>query len=495
MKPLDDEELLLEKLREKLGAPKKRDERAELERLFGKREKTDEDRLRAKLVKPSLQVGDVIDVTIEKLAFGGEAISKYKAYPIFVTGAVPGDTVRVRINTVAKDMCRAEILEFTAKSSNRIPAECPYFGKCGGCHLQCLVYTAQLKAKEDMMADILSRIGGIDIPVRNVIGSPEKVGYRIRTRLHVGISNNKIVTGYYAAKTHDLVPIDHCPLLTKPLNTVIAALPDLLPLPGTAPIPAEIQLQMSVDSGHVLMYLVGKDLYGVENILEKSKKLNLPLTGVIQESNDMYAGDVTLLHSVGKYRYRTTADAFFQANHYLHKKLIDQVLLLASPSLKDTVLDLYCGSGFFSLPIAPFVNSLIGLDNNPLSIADAGFNTEQANLSNTSFYLSDDKNFFKHPAVKDTKFSLVIVDPPRQGLSSEAIKGIIALKPEKLMVVSCDPATLARDLRILVESDFRVRVIQPIDMFPQTYHLENLVFLTHKYTGAQAAHRAFSDLR
>ncbi|MGB4098891.1 MAG: class I SAM-dependent RNA methyltransferase [bacterium] len=495
MKPLDDEERLLEKLREKLGAPKKQDERAELERLFGKREKNDEDRLRAKLVKPSVQVGDIIDITIEKLAFGGEAIGRYKNYPVFVTGAVPGDTVRVRLTKVAQDMCRAEIIEFTAKSSNRIPAECPRFGVCGGCHLQCLVYTAQLKAKEDMMADVLSRIGGIDIAIRNVVGSPEKVAYRIRTRLHVDVINNKIITGYYAGQSHDLVPIDHCPLLTKPLNNIIAVLPELLPLPGTAPIPEEIQLQMSMDGGNVVMYLIGKDLYGVETIFEKSKKLGLPITGVIQEKNGERAGDATLTHRVGKYQFRVTADVFFQANHYLHKKLIDQVLQLSSPSANDTILDLYCGCGFFSLPLAPFAQSLIGMDNNPSAIEDAIFNAEQANVSNVKFFVADDKGFFNHPSIKQSMFSLVIVDPPRQGLSSETIKGIIALKPEKLMYISCDPATLARDLRILAESDFRVRVIQPMDMFPQTYHLENLVFLTHKYTSSQAAYRAFSDLR
>ncbi|MGB3974878.1 MAG: methyltransferase domain-containing protein, partial [bacterium] len=186
---------------------------------------------------------------------------------------------------------------------------------------------------------------------------------------------------------------------------------------------------------------------------------------------------------------------FFQANHYLHKKLIDQVLQLSSPSANDTILDLYCGCGFFSLPLAPFAQSLIGMDNNPSAIEDAIFNAEQANVSNVKFFVADDKGFFNHPSIKQSMFSLVIVDPPRQGLSSETIKGIIALKPEKLMYISCDPATLARDLRILAESDFRVRVIQPMDMFPQTYHLENLVFLTHKYTSSQAAYRAFSDLR
>lgn len=497
MKPLDDEERLLEKLREKLGPPKKQDDRAELERLFGKRDKTDEDRLRAKLVKPAVQAGDCIDVTIEKLTFGGNGIGRYKNYPVFVSGVVPGDTVRVRLTKVTKDMCHGDIIEFTAKSSNRIPARCSHFGVCGGCHLQCLAYTAQLKAKEDMMSDILSRIGGIDTRVRSVIGSPENYAYRIRTRLHVRVSERQVETGFFAGRTNHLVAIDRCPLLAEPLNHVIAALPNLLPTPGTAPIPDEIQLQMSADTGNVAMHLTGgSHLFGSDTILDKSLKLGLPVTGVSQGKNEEYqaAGDINLIHRAGKYVYRVSSDAFFQTNYHMHKKMIDQVLLLSSPSLKDTVLDLYCGSGFFSLPVAPFVQSLVGLDNNPRAIDNAIYNASAAKASNTDFHPADDRMFFSHPAVSGREFSLVIVDPPRQGLPPEAVKGILALKPQKMMYISCDPATMARDLRILTESDFRIRVIQPIDMFPQTYHLENLVFLTHKHTGTQAAYRAFSDL-
>jgi 23S rRNA (uracil1939-C5)-methyltransferase len=497
MKPLDDDERLLEKLREKLGPPKKKDDRAELERLFGKREKTDEDRLRAKLVKPSVQAGDTIDVTIEKLTFGGDGIGRYKNYPVFVSGVVPGDTVRIRLTKVTKDMCHGEIIEFTAKSSNRIPARCTHFGSCGGCHLQCLAYTAQLKAKEDMMSDILSRIGGVDTRVRSLIGSPENYAYRIRTRVHVRVSGRQIETGFFAGRTNHLVAIDHCPLLAKPLNHVIAALPDLLPIPGTAPIPDEIHLQMSSDTGNVVMHLTGgSHLFGIETILDKSLKLGLPVTGVSEGKNETYhaAGDTNLTHRVGKFLYRVSSDGFFQANYHLHKKIIDQVLLLSTPSLKDSVLDLYCGCGFFSLPMAPFVQSLVGLDNNLRAVENAVYNSRAAGASNTDFHSADDKTFFSHPAVSGRDFSLIIVDPPRQGLSPETVKGILALKPQKMMYISCDPATMARDLRMLTESDFRIRVIQPVDMFPQTYHLENLVFLTHTRTGVQAAYRAFSDL-
>ncbi|MBN1878702.1 class I SAM-dependent RNA methyltransferase [bacterium] len=498
MRPLDNDDALLEKLREKLGPSRKQDERAELERLFGKKQVTEEDRLRQRLVKPIVNMGDIIDVTIEKLAFGGEGIARHQSVLVFIPGVVPGDTVKVSLTHVGKDLCRGEVIEVLAHSSNRIPASCPLFGTCGGCHLQCLVYPAQLTAKEAMATDTLSRIGGIETKVRSVMGSPETYGYRIRTRLHVRQAGNKVEVGYFARRSNTLVPLDACPLLAKPLNAVIKALPDLLPSPGTAPIPEEIQLQMSVDSGRVAIHLLGKGaVFGLETIFERCKKNQLPVLGVTADSKDglIAAGEKSLTHRIGNISYRVGSNSFVQANQYLYKQMIDQAILLCSPAATDTVLDLYCGSGFFSLPIARFVQKLIGLDSNPAAIEDAKTNAAAASLKNSEFRMCDDRSFFRIPETTGARFSLVIADPPRTGFSPEALKGVIALKPAKMLYISCDPSTLARDLKHLAEADFRIRVIQPIDMFPHTYHLETLVFLTHKHTGAQAAHAAFSDLR
>jgi 23S rRNA (uracil1939-C5)-methyltransferase len=498
MRPIDDEELLLEKLRQKLGPSKKQDDRAELERLFGKKEQTEEDRIRSKLVKPTVKAGDIIDITIEKIAFGGDGIGRYKNFPVFVCGVVPGDTVRVRLTHILKDMCRGEIIEFTSRSSNRVQPRCPYFGECGGCQFQNLVYTAQLKMKEVMASDIFSKIGGVDTRVRSVIGSPESYEYRIRTRLQASATKSNIQIGYFAEKSNRCIPIDQCPLLTKPLNNILKHLPELMPHPGTAPVPQEIHLHMSTENNSCAIHFSGSDtIFDIESIYNSSMRKSLPVTGVSSgcDSNYQYIGNDVLTHKTGRYVFDINTSSFFQINHFLHKKLIDQVIMLSSPSPGDTVLDLYSGCGFFSLPMAPFVQSVIGVDSNAQAIDCANRNSLRMNLSNSRFVVSDDKTFFQLPDIMNKRFSLVITDPPRKGLSSEAINGLLKLKPAKLMYISCDPATLARDLRKLCDGDFRVRVIQPIDLFPHTYHLECLVFLTHKFTGVQAANQAFADLR
>ncbi|MCD4652464.1 class I SAM-dependent RNA methyltransferase [bacterium] len=498
MKPIDDENVFLEKLRKKLGPSKKLDERAELERLFGKKDKTKEDRLRRKLVKPSLTVGDIIDINIDKLAYGGEGLGKHNNFPIFVRNVLPGDAVKIKLTHVSKDMCRAELVETLARSSNRIPPRCQLFGTCGGCQIQSLVYTAQIKAKEYMVSDIFRHIGGLDIRVRHVLRSPESFGYRIRTRLHVDQIQGKHCIGYYARQTNKLVPVDNCPLLAESLNIVLSQLTSVLPTPGTSPPPSEIVLQTSVEADQVVIHLIGKEpLLYVESVLEKCKKLGLPVSGVSSKSQSDFckAGNTDLHQNLAGNQLITSSNAFIQANRFLMRKMIDNAIMLSSPAAEDNVLDLYCGSGFFSLPVARFVKSLIGLELNTSAIQNAITAAESMKLKNTRFIACDDSRFFKLPEINKQRFSLVIVDPPRSGLSAAVMKGLINLKPQKLLYVSCDPSTLARDIKSLVAADFKVRVVQPIDLFPHTYHIENMVFLTHRYTGVQAANQAFMDLR
>lgn len=498
MRPFDDEEQMLEKLREKLGPTRKVDERSELERLFGKKQETEEDRLRKKLVKPTLKVGDIIDINIEKLAFGGEGLGKSGAYPVFVPDTVPGDAVRVKLNHVTRDLCRAEIVEMLARSSNRVPARCPLFGQCGGCQIQSLVYTAQLKAKQVMAKDVLKRIGGIETSVRNVIRSSDSFHYRIRTRLQVAQVNGQLQVGYFARHSKKIVPLTHCPLLVDSINTVIAKLPEILPAPGTAPIPHEVHLQTAIQGESVVVHLVGKEtIHGVDAVLDRCKLLKLPVTGVSSSHKNkiLTAGDVQQQSTIGNTTLLTSGDTFIQANRFQSRRMLDQAIMLSSPAADDTVLDLYCGSGFFSLAIAPFVQSVTGLEGSTAAISNAIDSAEINGLTNTHFIACRDNRFFDLPDLRKKRFSLVVADPPRAGLSPETLKALIKMKPAKFLYVSCNPSTLARDLKALVAEDFRIRVIQPVDMFPHTYHLENLVFLTHRYTGAQAANQAFMDLR
>ncbi len=492
-----DEEKMLERLREKLGSPKKIDERAELERIFGKKEKSKEEIMMEKMARPILSAGDIIDLHITQLAFGGQGMGKHIEKPVFVSDCVPGDTVRVRITKAAKDHFFGEISERITGSSDRVPPRCQHVESCGGCQLQCLAYTAQLKVKHTMVSDVLKKIGNLDIKLRNVIPSPDTYGYRLRARFKLGVEGDKIRIGFFSRRSNTLVPITQCHILSPVLNDVHKLLPDLLPVPGTAPLPTDITLHVGTDNDCVVIHLNSKQpLLYIEELLNRCHERNLPVTGISNRSNGGFSsvGDAIVRHRVGSHVFQVAGHGFFQVNRFLLRSLLDQVRMLASPSVDDHILDIYSGVGFLSIPMAQFAQSVTGVDSDRDAINFAENNAVTAGTKNAIFHVGRDQDCFHLDAVREGEFNLMLVDPPRAGLHQNVLNEIIRRKPAKLLYVSCDPATLARDLKKLAAADFRIRVVQPLDLFPHTYHIENLVYMTHRYTGTQAATEAFVNL-
>lgn len=492
-----EEDDLLEKLRAKLGAPRKQDERQELERIFGSMKEAPETKLRNKMKKPLLDVGAEFNVTILKLAFGGRGFGRHESIGVFVPGAVPGDTVRVRITKVDKDTYHAEPIELIAPSSNRIHARCPFFGRCGGCSLQNLTYTAQLTAKQEMIKDVLHSIGGIDFQIRNPIASPDPYGYRLTARLHVHHHDGTVLIGFNAANTNQIVPIDQCPVLVPVLQKLLPVLPEILPEPGTNVIPNEIRLHADSEQNAVVIHLVAdQPILYLDSLLRTCRNRSLPVSGISAESPEWRnsTGETTVRHTIGKVTYRVEGGSFFQANRYLLQALQNQAIMLLSPGPRDTLLDLYCGCGLFTLPMSRYLAGAVGLDCDIPAILAAKESLHENELDKVVFAAVEDRNFFKNETVAGTGFSILITDPPRSGMPSEVLKKIIELKPAKLLYVSCNPPHLARDLKQLIEAEFRIRIIQPLDLFPQTHHIEVLAFLTHRYTGPQAASASLPDL-
>ncbi len=494
--PQDDQELL-EKLRAKLGTPKKVDERAELERLFGKTAPTAEDALREKLVKnqPVLVKGDIIDLYIEKLSFGGEGIGKHKNAIVFVPDTVPGDTAKVRIDNTNADFYRGHLMEIVARSSDRILPNCPVFSRCGGCHLLHLSYTAQLRAKRQIIEDAVKPLVQEPSIVRAPIASPDAFSYRLRAKIQVDPNSSPLRYGFFARKSHDLIDLRNCPLLAPLLNRTLAALSTALPAPLTAPIPSEIHLHANAQGDQIaLSFESDKPIYLTE-IFAKLQTAGIPVTGMLNHGSGRTfetIGDPSVLHRVGGIDFLTSAGSFFQSNRHLLKSLLDQALMLASPNLKDHILDLYCGVGFFSIGLGRFAHSITGVDLDAASISFAERNAQTAGVSRSAFYSGADSTPFRLP---DPRLSLLVIDPPRNGVSPTWMKQIRDLRAAKLLYVSCNPPTFARDLGLLMEEGYKLRVIQPIDLFPNTYHIEVMAFLTHPLTHIQAASAVIPDLR
>jgi 23S rRNA (uracil1939-C5)-methyltransferase len=356
----------------------------------------------------------------------GEAIGRHGGLVVFVPYGLPGETVRVRLVEQKRSFARGEIVARLAGSPERVVPACPYFGVCGGCDWQHAAYEAQLRFKTAIVAEQLARIGKFeDPPVRPCIGSPTAYEYRNHVRLLVGANGE---AGFRAARSHALVPVQDCPISEPALRRQIAG------------------LQAVAGPQHPSGLAPGSEL---------------ELRTWQQE-----------IH-VGAFAYRAGAGTFFQANTAVAARLVDAVLAALAPNGGEVVLDLYCGVGLFTVPIGRRVAQITGVEANALAAADGLHNLAQAGVAGR-IVASDVAAALVGPEIAGVPWDAIVLDPPRTGVDSAALVALIALRAPKILYVSCEPATLARDLRQLADHGYHLAAAQPFDMFPQTRHVETL---------------------
>lgn len=358
----------------------------------------------------------------------GEAIGRYEGMVVFVPYGLPGESVRVRLVERKRNFGRGEIVERLNDAPGRVLPACSYFGRCGGCDWQHMAYAEQLRFKTALVAEQLVRIGKfIDPPVRVCVPSPNVYEYRNHARLHVTAARQPGRIGYRAARSHAVVPVTDCPICEPPLRAAIAE------LAGQGVDPAagdEIELRTW------------------EEVIE--------VRGAAY-----YAGE----------------GAFFQANTAVAGLLVEAVLGALAPAGGERVLDLYCGVGLFTAPIAQRGAQVTGVEANPQAAADAVQNLQAAGVAG-QIVAGDVGAVLRLPSVAEESWDAVLLDPPRTGVDAPALAALLDLQARRLVYVSCEPATLARDLRVLVDGGYTLQWVQPFDMFPQTRHVEAVAVLT-----------------
>lgn len=364
-------------------------------------------------------------VKIEKLDNFGRGITYLNNRICFVENALPGEIVDIDIIKEKSKYIEAKVVSIIEPSKDRIKVDCPYYDLCGGCSLRHLSYEKENLFKEEKVKDLLNHIGKLNVKVNSIISGPEN-NYRNKVTFHK--SKGKI--GYFAKGTKNIIPIDNCLLLDKVINN------------------------------------------NIKNIKAESNEI------VIRSSNDssevLMNGNNSIITSIGDKKYYLSKNSFFQVNKYLTKELYDLVRKAIHKPYK-TCLDLYCGTGTIGIYISDLVDSVIGIDYSESNIKDANRNIELNNTNNISFICDKVEN--KIDTFKDV--NLVIIDPPRAGLDSKTIKYLIEINPEKIIYVSCDPATLSRDLKEL-NSKFNILEVTPVNMFPRTYHVECISVLERR---------------
>ena len=430
-------------------------------------------------------------IEIDSLGSSGEGIGSFEGYKFFVENALPQEKVKILPLIRKKNYGTAKLLEVLSPSLDRKDPICPHFSSCGGCQLMHLSYEKQLEFKRQKVIDALRKIGNIqDAEVSTCHPSPQKLNYRNKIQLPARIEDRKISFGLYEKKSHHLIPIDeckiHCSIGEKIYQKIIAKIPINLPI-------RHLLIKSSSFSQKSLIIFVSKEKPN-QDWIDFGKKLisTFPeIAGVIHNLHDTtenvilgrtfypLAGVDFLEEKLYDLTFQISSASFFQVNPRQAEILYQRAVQLADLKGYETVLDAYCGVGTLSLFFARHVKKVIGVESVSFAVKNAKKNSQLNQISNCSFFCSFAERFIQS---LEEKIDLLLINPPRKGCEESFLQKIKDLGPKKIIYISCDPATLARDLKIIRSFDYEISRVEPLDMFPQTAHVETIVLLEKKPT-------------
>jgi 23S rRNA (uracil1939-C5)-methyltransferase len=392
---------------------------------------------------PAMAPGTLVEVVIERILPGGLGLAHANGRTIMVALSAPGDRALVEIERSRDAVSWGRIVEILEPSPSRIEPACPYFGRCGGCDFQQLTYDAQLAAKVEIVRDCLRRITKIDPPEHlPITPSPTPWHYRYRAMWQRDAAQNLL--GYYQRGSRVVCDVVYCPVLAPEMQETLR------------------EVRHSIDIGQAPPD--ARDFQAV--IGDRGPSVVPPLT-----PDESLETQLTL----GGFTYRFSAEGFFQINQKLLPELIHAAV---EPLNGDSALDLYCGVGLFTLPLAQRFKTVTGVESNSAAIGYARENAAAAGFANVEFASDTVSGWLRRNAGKHSPVSAVLLDPPRVGAEKATIRGILELNPRQISYVSCDPATLARDLKSLLQGGYELKSVAAFDMFPQTHHIETVVHLS-----------------
>ncbi len=391
-----------------------------------------------------MEINDTMEVQIESLAFGGDGVARAEGLVIFVPGVLPGESVSIEIKEKKSNFARGKALKVLQPSDDRIPSPCPYFLACGGCQYLHVKYDAQLEAKKRQVEDLLRRVGKVEFPTVQTVPCPEPFYYRNRIKLHVLRKDKAIQVGFIHASGHGVVPIDQCIISAPAINAALPAVRDQLKKSQAA---KTMSLRSTLD---------GKVDVWTEN---------LP----ISKEN-------TLKETIRDKVFEAPSTAFFQVHPAMTEMLVTEVERHLPPAA-DVLIDAYCGVGLFSGMFGKRFKEIVGIEQDQSSVRWARKNMRQNGVEFSAFYEGKTERLIEKALEKTkNKSNVVILDPPRDGLDKDIPKFLCAARPEQIIYISCNPATLARDLGRLSPT-YKTASVTLVDMFPQTMHCEVVVNL------------------
>ena len=447
------------------------------------------------LIKNQIYETTVTDYTAE-----GQGVAHVEGCAVFLPNAIAGERYRIRIEKVGKTWAAGKIVEILEKSPRRVNRECPVAKLCGGCDFWHMDYEEESRLKAARVRDCLNRMGGENLEEIPILSAPTCYGYRNKAQYPVAAQKGRAYAGFFRAGTHNVVENDRCLILPQDTDRVKAAVMDYVNqyrvsvYEETAHkgLLRHIYVRRGAVSGQVLVCLVvnGRSLPRIPELISRLEKIpgftTLVLSVNTKKGNAVLGDEFITLHGPGYIEdtlcglsFRLSPRSFYQVNHHQAQRLYEAAISQAEITKEDTVLDLYCGVGTITLAMAKAAGKVIGIEVIPQAVEDAKDNAKRNGIDNAEFFCGDAGQAALELEKQGVQADVVVVDPPRKGLNADTIEALARFAPRRIVYVSCDPATLARDVALLKEKGYVLKNAMAADLFPRCSHVESIVCLTH----------------
>lgn len=443
---------------------------------------------------------DLVTVKIEDMGHDGEGIGKAEGYTLFIKDTVIGDVVEAKIMKMKKNYGYARLVRVLEASKDRTEPKCPVARACGGCQLQFLTYEKQLEFKKKKVMGNLERIGGFsDISVEKVMGMENPWRYRNKAQFPVGKDKDRnLITGFYAGRTHSIIPNTNCYLGVEVNEEILNAVLDYMRENHVEPydeatgkgLVRHILIRYGFKTKEIMVCIIinGRKIPNAAGLVEKLKDISgmtsITLNVNTKRNNVILGNEILPLWGkefitdyIGEVKYQISPLSFYQVNPVQTEVLYGKAMEFAAMTGKERVIDAYCGTGTIGIIASRNARDVIGVELNRDAIRDARMNARENKIRNVRFVPGDAGWFMEGMAAEGEKVDVVLMDPPRAGSDRKFLHSLLSLSPEKIVYVSCNPETLARDLAYLTKRDYLVKKMQPVDMFPVTDSVETVCLL------------------
>ncbi|MBC1309112.1 23S rRNA (uracil(1939)-C(5))-methyltransferase RlmD [Listeria booriae] len=445
---------------------------------------------------------DCLDVVFEDLTHDGNAVAKIDGYPIFVPQGLPDEIAQIKVLKTNKNYGFGKIIELTKESADRVTPPCLVYSQCGGCQLQHLSYDGQLRMKQKQVAQVMKRIGKQDVEVLPTLGMENPWNYRNKAQVPVGFVNGRLVAGFYQQRSHQIIDMNTCLIQQEENNEVIQTARAIFAKYYVEPydettrkgVLRHLMTRFATTTGELMLVIVTTKLNfpNKAEILAELQQSIPELTSLVQNVNtantNVIFGEQTVVLEGREYimdtihgiSFAISARSFYQVNPEQTEILYAEALKLAGLTGEETVIDAYCGIGSISLCLAKEAKHVYGVEIVPQAIEDARANAKLNKMDNVTFAVGKAEEVIPDWFKQGIKADVLVVDPPRKGCDDALLRTILKMKPKRVVYVSCNPATLARDMLVLTEGGYEAKMVQPVDMFPQTTHVECVTVLERK---------------